>query len=806
MYKHYLKIAFRNMWKYKSQTLVSITGLAIGFACFAIATLWIRYEMTFDSFHKNVNRIYRVSIRDGLNENLDGSTAKINIPLGAYLKKIFPEIKNTTQISECQPIEIEINNIGVPVNLLVADSSFCDIFDISIIEGNDDFMLPANKKVAITQEKARQLFGDENPVGKTIKIYSFREYTIGAMITGFSMHSNYAFDILQIADNNSGNVIVELVPNINIKLFKKKLYEHKATISFDMTNVRGDGVARQRTVEEKIEKINIIPLTSIRYTDSSIKRNVKFQHILIFAVAGSLLILCTLFNYFTLFLSRFRIRMRELVLRVVCGASNISLFTLLSVEFLMSLTISLLLGGFIIQAFVSYFMKLSEVDIELSFIYFESLIYIVAIILTSLLVFLLTLIIFRHKTLNIAVRRSNGIIFRKASVVVQLIISIGFAFCTTIILKQMYYLHNTTDLGFSFKDRGSISSYWKGFDATVFNAILKQIPEITESIICPQLSRDNIISTNEMYDWIGKPQNAKSAPMVMIRISEKSANFYDFKLVAGEMINENDEDNYVLINELAAKVFGWNDPIGKTFENNNRVDFPANTVKTKYTIKGVIKNVYNDSPTVSANPIVYVHEKKWTKAYSVLFKYRKGTWKTCWEKISRLVNEKYPDITIDPWVSVNRIFQQTRYISVLNFEDEYDKYLKSENALLAILTVVSSVCLLVCIFGFVSMVSLTCEERRKEIAIRKINGATIKDILDIFFKEHLTLLAVGALIAFPAGYIIMKHWLEQYVIQTEMSAWVYLSIILALIMVIVMCVGGRVYKISCENPIKAINN
>jgi ABC-type antimicrobial peptide transport system permease subunit len=112
----------------------------------------------------------------------------------------------------------------------------------------------------------------------------------------------------------------------------------------------------------------------------------------------------------------------------------------------------------------------------------------------------------------------------------------------------------------------------------------------------------------------------------------------------------------------------------------------------------------------------------------------------------------------------------------------------------------------VCVFGFVSIVSLTCEERRREIAIRKINGATIKDILDIFFNEYLTLLAVGALVAFPAGYLIMRRWLEQYVLQTEMSAWIYLSILLALFMAIVLCVGGRVYKTSRENPVNSIKS
>jgi ABC-type antimicrobial peptide transport system permease subunit len=146
-----------------------------------------------------------------------------------------------------------------------------------------------------------------------------------------------------------------------------------------------------------------------------------------------------------------------------------------------------------------------------------------------------------------------------------------------------------------------------------------------------------------------------------------------------------------------------------------------------------------------------------------------------------------------------------RFYTYHNTEEEYNGYLKSENALLAILTAVSIVCMIVCIFGFVSMVALTCIERRKEIAIRKINGATIKDILDIFFKEYLTLLVVGALIAFPVGTIIMKRWLEQYMIQTEMSAWIYLSILLALIMVIVMCVGGRIYKTSRENPVDALN-
>jgi hypothetical protein len=270
-------------------------------------------------------------------------------------------------------------------------------------------------------------------------------------------------------------------------------------------------------------------------------------------------------------------------------------------------------------------------------------------------------------------------------------------------------------------------------------------------------------------------------------ISEQYAKFYELKLVAGEMLTENDTKEYVLINESAAKIFGWDNPVGKTFDS-----------KTKYIVKGVIQNICNNSPTVPVAPTIYEWKRERPRHYAlgyyaapVLFKYKEGTWKTCREKLMQLMTDKFPD---------------TDLFTISNEEETYDGFLKSENALLEILTLVSLVCVIICVFGFVSMVALTCEERRKEIAIRKIHGATIKNILDIFFKEYLTLLVIGALIAFPAGYLIMRRWLESYVVQTAVSAWIYLSIMLAMIMAIVVCVGGKVYRTSRENPAKAVKS
>jgi hypothetical protein len=317
---------------------------------------------------------------------------------------------------------------------------------------------------------------------------------------------------------------------------------------------------------------------------------------------------------------------------------------------------------------------------------------------------------------------------------------------------------------------------------------LQQIPEIEETAIGASLF-DFYGASPETYDWNERPQDVEPIKMKHILFKEKVGKLYEFKLVAGEMLNENDSKDCIMINESAAKIFGWKDPAGKQLVGVNRY-FPDNPDYRNYIVKGVIKDIHCSSFTGPADPIIFRH-KSLPPAESVLFRYREGTWNTCKDKIEQLFKEKYPDIN---------------GLSVRKEEFNYAKYLKSENTLLTILTLISLVCLTVCVFGFVSMVSLTCEERRKEIAIRKINGATIKDILDIFFKEYLTLFIVGALIAFPAGYVIMKRWIEGYALQTEMSAWIYISILVILTLTIVLCVGGKVYKTSCENPVEAINS
>jgi len=331
---------------------------------------------------------------------------------------------------------------------------------------------------------------------------------------------------------------------------------------------------------------------------------------------------------------------------------------------------------------------------------------------------------------------------------------------------------------------------------------LRQIPEIEDVVDIYAEGISNLIPEKyipelQVRSWDEKPIDAEDIKMWEYQIKPEVIDFYNFHLIAGEMLTDADPASLVLLNESAVRLFGWHNAVGKQFN--------------KYTVKGVIKNVYNTAPTIPAKPLCYskyippvppsavertIDSEVVTFVIimqrSIMFKYHEGTWKSCREKIKQLVEKEHPNVS--------------RYLELYNTEEEYNKYLKSENALIKLLSLVSAICVLICVFGFVSLVSLTCEERRKEIAIRKINGATADDILAMFAKEYFLLLIIGAAIAFTTGYFIMHRWLEQYVKQTTIPVWIYLSIVFALALVIVLCVGWQVYRASIENPSEVVKS
>ena len=208
-----------------------------------------------------------------------------------------------------------------------------------------------------------------------------------------------------------------------------------------------------------------------------------------------------------------------------------------------------------------------------------------------------------------------------------------------------------------------------------------------------------------------------------------------------------------------------------------------------YIVKGVIKNISYNAPIHPVAPAMFFLPDSISRG-GLIFKVKEGTWNFVSEKIKAEVNK------------VN----SNAELMLSNMEEVYDTYMKSERTLCQLLSIVSFICIAIAVFGIFSLVTLSCEQRRKEIAIRKVNGANVRVILNLFFKEYLILLAVASILAFPLGYLLMRRWLEEYVKQTPIEGWLYAVIFIGMGLVIFLSIIWRVWKAARQNPAEVIKS
>lgn len=780
MIQHYLKVALRNLLKYKMQNIVSILGLALGFACFALAALWIHDEMTYDDFHQDAERIYMV--RTHPNDGLRIVNNYTPYPLVGYLRENRPEIE---EVCSTQPRHVKLyhNNTNERLLAACADSAFLAMFDIRLVKGSLNFLKPRNQEIAITEELAHRLFGEESPLGKEIELNQ-RSCPIGAVVTGWSRHSNLPYSILMSPDHrpswqsDNEQIFIRLHKNTNVEAFEKQM---NATCLSELNK------------EAEAATLILTPITELRYSNylSADEANISFDYIFYFSIAGGLVILCSLFNYLTLFVSRLRMRGREMGLRKVNGATNPSLFVQLSIEFLLVLLVALIIGMVVVELSMPKFLAFTQLS-ETTDLYLETAGYLLLVIGVSFVFSQLPLYYFRRQTLNDAIRgKAPGVkrnLFRKSGIVLQLIISIGFIFCTVVMMKQLHFLQHI-DVGMARHNRGNVA-LWMGGDINQWTDKIAALPMVTD--VLPPRYFPLIPTGPMMYVEIsgsdGAPIKTEEPVLVgMILSQEEFVEYYRLQLLEGEWLTEKHTANQVVINETAAKAMGWKQAVGKSFYSEYE------GAREVYTVVGVVKDFNYRPPTAAMQPLALIatetHNYLWKRA-SILFQFKEGSWEACREAIEKMHKEDFP----------------ASHIRLFNEEEEYTKYLRSEQLLVKLLGIVSTICVVISIFGIFSLVTLSCEQRRKEIAVRKVNGATVKSILKLFFREYLLLLLIAAALAFPVAYLVMKAWLESYVRQTDISAGIYGTISAAILIIVFASIGWRVWKAARQNPAEVVKS
>lgn len=777
---HYLKVAFRNLVKYKAQSLVSIIGLAVGFACFALSVLWIRYEMTYDTFHRGADRMYMVRAYSSVGESRIGNSTPY--PLAGYLREKMPEIEEaaTTQVHAAK---FRTGNYEQEVQTAAADSVFMKFFDIQLLKGTVNFLKANSGEVALTEELAGKLFAtQEEALGKEVEVGG-NSYKVGAIVSGWTSHSNIPYHVLVPARHSPRwgsareQLFIRVHEGTDTDAFRKKL----STLPLNDLEKESD-----------LSGLLITPISALRYSDYLPKADVviSFSYIFYFSLAGGLVIICSLFNYLTLYISRLCMRSREIALRKVNGAGNTALAVQFTIELLLVLFIALLAGLLLIEISMPQFLSFTQ--IESGSYYGEIVVYLLIVILLSFLFAQIPLSYFRRRTLLEAIKGNivsvRPHLFRKLGIVVQLIVSLVFIFCTVVIMKQLYFLKNT-DLGMERHNIANVA-LWNG-DIKQWAGKIKALPMVTEALPPDYFP---IIPTGAMmYADINRWDDLASEKKETFTIGimpadEKFFKFYGLKLVEGEWLSEKSGRNEVVIDETTCRKFGWKQAVGKTF------CYQAGEYQGEvYTVIGVVKNFSYRSPTSEAGLIAFQipeAQRYLLNRASILFKFKEGTWEECRKAIEELYKEEFP----------------SAYMRLFNEEEEYNKYLRSEDALMKLLSCVSLVCVIISVFGIFSLVTLSCEQRQKEIAIRKVNGAQIRHILHLFFREYLLLLVVAAVIAFPIGYTLMRLWLESYIRQTTIAGWIYVSIFVGVAAIILLCIMWRVWKAARQNPAEVIKN
>jgi len=761
MFQHYLKIAFRNLRKYKTQNIISIVGLAVGFSCFAFSALWIRYEMSYDDFHPKADRIYKVNTALFKWNSLESGNSDLvqdtPYPLANWLKSNFPEIEEACGIWHSRP---------EPLLFLYLDQNFSKIFDLNLPE---DLFLKGSTDVPIA------VTNDFNNEATTAYIKKLTDWNvrIAAILPKWPANTNIQFNTAIPITNRFTD---EQLNNWNIR-------------AFDTYILIKEGVNIQ-ALKEKLDKVTIsgwdtpvslvlTPLKQLRYNDPSgnTESDIKFSHIQIFAIAGLLVILCSLFNHLTLYVTRVRMRMRELALRKVNGASDRQIAAILYIDFLVVILLSLAIGFLLMALLLPTFKEYATIGNSNVTIYGELAIYAILLIACGFVAGGIPILYFRKQVLNESIKVSTGTgsnnLFRKAILLVQLIISLGLMFCSTVFIKQMYFLQHT-DLGINRRNIASVSTEVFPLTPSYANEI-KQIPGIVDAL--PITWNDFLKKMSGGTQTMGYEKEGKQETYTysVIVADEHFFDFFGVEIIEGRSFS-NDTTMNSVYNETAVKELG--DEVLLRGKFNKKI--------------GTARDFYL-TPTTKAKPACIYYESHYNLFRAIAYKYEEGKRQQTQEAITQWLHKEFPD-------------QGQFGINFTYMEDIFQEYFKSEQAVLKLLTVMTGACVLIAIFGVYSLTSLSCQQRRKEIALRKINGADVLDIINIFFKESLVLLAVAALFAFPAGYFIMERWLQNYVKQTSMDAWVFVSIFLAVFLVIVFSTVSVIWMAARQNPAEVVKN
>lgn len=809
MWINYLKVALRTMRRQKFYSFINIFGLTVGMATAMLILLYVADEISYDRFHKDADRIYRVGIKGRLADQ-DFNMASSATPMAAALVADIPEIESAIRIMPLTKVIVQYEDKAFTEDqIMLADSNFFSFFSFTLIEGTKEDVLRGPNKIVLTETAAKKYFnyqgkGDVSPLGKIILIGT---RSIACEVTGIAQdppaNSHFSFNILESMEtwegsrspawtNNNVFTYYKLRPGADSMLQSKfdamanqyvgpeiQLY---IGLSFDEFRKQGGAYGYH------YEKLTDIRLKST--FDEQIAPIGNIQYLYIFGAIGIFIIVIACINFMNLATARSANRAKEVGIRKTVGAFKTRLIAQFFSESILYALLSLVFALAVIWVVLPMFNQLAGKGITMGELF--SVEFILGMIALVLLVGLgagvypaIYLTSFQPvEVLKGKIRagfKSGGV--RSVLVVLQFTISIALIISTLVVFQQLEYIQNK-NLGFSKENVLVIDNVNKlGTSRLSFKDILRKQDGIL-GVSYSQAVQPNI-DNSSVYRPVG--EGMEDILFAINWIDEDYIPTMQMEMTDGRNFSKDiaSDSVGVILNEAALKLIGWNNIEGKQI--GEYADEGGGGISNRFNVIGVVKDFNFKSLKQKVKPFLLFYRPE-SNMISIRLK---------GDDIHhnvQFIGEQWKAL------SGNAPFD---YVFV---DQEFDALFRAEQRMSSIITVFTFLAIAIACLGLLGLASFTAEQRAKEIGIRKVMGSTVSQVVFLLSKGFTRLVIISFLIAAPLAYYGMNNWLQSFAYRIDISLLTVMLGGIAALILSWLTISYQSYKAARANPTQSLRS
>ena len=781
MIKNYFKIAFANLFKNKVYSVISISSLSIGLAVCILLFLYVSQERSYDRYHEKADNIYRLCQEQ--HPYQAPGTANL-------LKENLPEIKSFARILPRDNILVKVENQNYKEDFVAwVDAELFQMFSFEFKDGNPGNSLQQPGTAVLNEKTAHKYFGDENAIGKTFKVSSEYDYTVVGVIKDIPQNSHFTFDLfLTLADGDKmfsegwmenwgwNNFLVYF--EIQDQFSKSDLEVKISELLKNFNNA--DGIMEQYTVQN----LKDIHLYSSHFLGDIQPQN-SITYVLIFSAIALLILLIATFNYINLFTANATTRVTEIGIRKTFGASKAQLSIQFIFESMLVFLISFGISLIILKLSLPIFNELSDKSLSLAILNnFKMLSSLLAMILLASIIagWYPAFVLSSYNPVEVMKSSKSsfgsGFQIKKILVGAQFTIVIILIASATVMFRQINFLQDK-DLGF--EKEAVLTAIFDFGDEAKYNTLKQALLE--QSFVSNISTASRIPSGDLGNQGTVVPEGQEES--ILIPYVHVNFNYFrtlGIKPIEGRLFSDQiqtDAIESVILNKAAVAQLGIiGDPIGQTLQCN----WPKSTRK----IVGVIDDIHFESLYNKTKPVVFVIH--YPLAYHLIVKVNTPDLIKAKNSITEVCQSFYSDEIIE-FSFLDTILEQ-------RYQKDYNTFqLMGFFAALAI--VLASI-------GLLGMASFIIISRTKEIGIRKVNGATVSEILQMLNLSFVKWIAISFVIATPIAYYGMNKWLESFAYKTALSWWIFVLAGFISLVIILTSVSWLTYRAARRNPVDSL--